>query len=78
MSAFSEAINSVLLADLDPMNAIAKQMATGLIATRDVELDRSKRDFIRELSDDVRKLRDESGDPRIIEAYQRLIVKHSS
>lgn len=78
MSSFAEAITQGMIQSLDPMHAITKQMATSMVATQELELDKSRRAFIDELEKRVTDLKSSEADGRVIEAYQRLIAKHSA
>ena len=77
-SPFADALMSSMTASFDPMNAIAKQMAEGMVAKQGLELDQDKVSFIDKLSDRIAKLKETEADGRVIESYQRMIAKHST
>lgn len=74
----ADALTQSIVAGMDPMNGLVRQMAGQQFAQADLALDQAKLDMVETIAGKLAKAKESNADEAVIGTYQRLLSKYSS
>jgi hypothetical protein len=80
MSALGDAVQAGMIASMDPMNLVVRQVFQAQAAAGDLELDKGRTAFVKELRKELKEAKAAvpPEDDEVLEGLRRLIRKHSA
>lgn len=78
-SALEDAFASVIIADIsNPMSQVMPQLAEQHIVKQDLVIDQSRMAIMQKLGDIIDERTAAGGDPKVIQAFQRMLDKYNA